>query len=154
MLVDCLLSPLRTRTNDSQATSIDVHDPPLGKWIKDKTVVRAMPPQKLSFRNYDDPIGSTYEAVGEMSGENGIVGVWRETLHGATAHGKFHLYIDRFGQKAYGVCTGPTSNGQHVYRGWLLVRERNKLNEARSANLVGGSSLPGQGFRDKDLKEP
>jgi len=113
-----------------------------------------VPPQKLSIRNYDDPIGSTYEAVGEMRGENEIVGIWRETLHGATAHGTFHLYIDRFGHKLYGVCSGPASNGQHVYSGWLLVREPNKLNQARrelsSANLIGGSALPGQGFRDKD----
>lgn len=125
-------------------SSYQRHDPPVGKWVRDKTIVTAIPPQKLGFRNYDDPIGSKYEAVGEITGENEIVGVWRETLCGATARGSFHLYTDWFGHKLYGVCSGPASNGAHVYSGWVLVREPNRLIEARRelcrANLVWGST--------------
>jgi predicted nucleotide-binding protein with TIR-like domain len=119
-------------------------DPPIGKWVRDKTMVTAVPPQKLRFRNFDDPIGSKYEAVGELTGKNEIVGVWRETQEGATARGTFHLYTDWYGQKLYGVCTGPTSNGAHVYSGWVLVRDPNRLLEARRelrrANLVWSGS--------------
>ena len=113
-------------------SSYQRHDPPVGQWVEDVTEVRSKPPGQLSFKNYKNPVKSTYEAVGEFSGEKEIVGLWRETLVGARASGTFHLYVEPFGEKMYGVCTGPTVNDENIYSGWVLVRDDPiKLKDAR-----------------------
>lgn len=113
-------------------SSYQRHDSPVGQWVEDMTEVQSKPPGKLSFKNYKNPVDSTYDAVGELSGEKEIVGIWRETVEGAHASGTFHLYIDPFGRKLYGVCTGPSVSGEHLYSGWILVRDDPaKLKEAR-----------------------
>ena len=106
-------------------SAYQTHDKPVGRWITDTTEVRSRPPARLRFK------GSTYEAIGEFSVDTEIIGVWRQTQSGASARGTFHLYVDRFGYKLYGVCTGPTSQGQNVYSGWVMVRDEKKLLEGQ-----------------------
>jgi predicted nucleotide-binding protein len=113
-------------------SSYQRHDPPIGEWVEDMTEVLLKPPAKLSFRNYHDRVGSEYEAIGEFRGDGEIVGVWRERLAGARATGSFHLHVDPFGHKLYGICTGPSSRGENIYSGWVLVRDdAGKLINAR-----------------------
>jgi hypothetical protein len=95
------------------------------------TEVQANPPGKLSFKNYKNPVGTQYEAVGEFRGKEEIVGVWRQTRLAATASGMFHLYVDPYGHKLYGICTGPSGKGERIYSGWILVREAEKLDDAQ-----------------------
>jgi hypothetical protein len=118
-------------------SSYQRHDyPRVGDWVDDETYVQSKPPGKLIFRNFQDPVGSAYEAVGEFRSEKEIVGVWRETLPGAHASGAFQLYVDPFGHKLYGLCTGPTSRGENIYSGWVLVRDNRANLEDGKRELV------------------
>jgi hypothetical protein len=113
-------------------SSYQSHDHPnVGKWIEDETYIYSKPPGKLIFRNFQDPVGSSYEGVGEFRSEKEVVGVWRETLPGAYAGGAFQLFRDPFGRMLYGICTGPSSKSELIYSGWLLARERGRLEDAK-----------------------
>jgi predicted nucleotide-binding protein len=120
------------------------HDAPTGEWICDTTRVEVTGPGKLSFKSFDNPVGESYAAEGELHGEREVVGVWHETQAGAMAEGSFHLYIDPFGKKLYGICTGPGGQGQAVYSGWVLARKEEDLDASQrdlaSAMLVCGSA--------------
>lgn len=107
------------------------HDDPVGDWVEDMIVVRSTPSGKLSFRNFQDQVGSNYEALGKFSGEKEIVGIWSETLKGANARGTFHLCVNPFGRWLYGLCTGPTRSTENIYSGWLLARDYKNLRGAR-----------------------
>jgi len=126
-------APEQTRNLTGQwYSSYQRHDPPIGQWIEDMTRVRTKSPGKLSFENHNNPVESTYKALGEFTGNNEIVGVWQETVGEATASGTFHLYMAPFGRKLYGICTGPGVSNEHIYSGWVLVRDDPaKLKEAR-----------------------
>jgi|GEM_PF-6899266 len=113
-------------------SSYQRHDPPVGVWVDDKTRIELKPPAKLSFRNYSDQVGSEYEAIGELRGDGEIVGIWWERIKGAHASGSFQLYIDPYGKKLYGVCTGPNYRNENIYSGWALVRQAETLNDARN----------------------
>jgi hypothetical protein len=104
-----------------------------GQWVTDMSRVWVQRPGKLSFRSFGNRSGEGYEAVGEFHGEREMVGVWRETQPGAAAAGTFHLYIDPFGKMLYGVCTGPGGDGQMIYSGWILARDRTSLKRAHRA---------------------
>ena len=120
------------------------HDTRLGDWVPDMTKVQVREPRTLTFKNFNNPVGEGYEATGEFQGKRQIVGVWRETQAGAVAGGTFHLYVDPFGKKLYGICTGPGAQGQMIYSGWILSRKQEALDEAQrdltSAMLVCGST--------------
>jgi len=129
------------------------HDTPLGDWVSDMTKIqvieskalnfKSFKKRTLSFKSFNNPVGERYEATGELQGRQ-IVGVWREMREGAIARGTFHLYVDPFGGKLYGVCTGPGSQGQVLYSGWILARKEEDLFAAQrdltSAMLVCGSA--------------
>lgn len=126
------------------------HDDKLGRWVRDIVEIQCRSSGKLTFRNYNDPAGSNYEAIGEFHGKNEIVGTWYETLDTANAKGTFHLYKDPYFPKLYGVCTGPTTKGQNVYSGWILVRDdaddlANARRDLLEAVLVYQSKLPPKG---------
>ena len=108
------------------------HDDEVGRWARDTVEIKTISPGKLVFRNALDSAGSNYKAIGHFEGQNEIVGVWYETLDTAHGRGTFHLYKDPYFPKMYGVCTGPTTKGQPVYSGWILVRDGpEKLSHAR-----------------------
>lgn len=124
------------------------HDHKVGRWVRDTVEIKTISPGKLLFRNALDPAGSNYQAIGHFEGQNEIVGTWYETLDTAYGRGTFHLYKDPYFPKLYGMCTGPTTKGQPVYTGWVLVRgDRHKLADARrdlvEATQVTRFKLPG-----------
>jgi hypothetical protein len=123
------------------------HDDKLGRWVMDEVVIKTISPDKIIFRNSLDCAGSNYKCIGHFAGQNEIVGTWFETLETAYGRGTFHLYKDPFFPKMYGVCTGPTTKGQPVYSGWILVRGQQKLADARrdllDAMLVNRFKLSG-----------
>lgn len=107
------------------------HDTPIGEWMADTVEVQAKPGSKLSIKNYEDPVGLQYEAVGEFRGKDEIVGLWRDTRPATSVTGTFHLYVDPFGSKLYGICTGQSGMGERIYSGWILAREFEKLDDAK-----------------------
>jgi hypothetical protein len=140
--------PERGRDLDGRwSSAYQRHDGKLGRWVNDDVVITTISPGKIVFHNSLDPTGSNYMAIGHFAGQNEIVGRWQETLETAYGHGTFHLYKDPYFPKMYGVCTGPTTKGQPVYSGWILVRGEQRLADGRrdllDAMLVNRFKLPG-----------
>lgn len=108
-------------------------DEQLGEWVTDMTKVEVRWPRTIVFENFKNPVGSEWQARGKLRPSREIVGTWRETQKGAMAAGTFHLWVDAFGKKMYGLCSGPTHDHKCIYGGWILAREREMLDAASDA---------------------
>lgn len=126
-------------------------DERLGEWVTDQTRVEVRWPRTIVFTNHSNPVGSQWVARGKLQDNREIVGTWREVQRGATARGTFHLWLDAFGKKMYGLCSGPTHDHKSIYGGWLLAREREMLDTASDALcealLVSGRRRPASSKR-------
>jgi hypothetical protein len=106
-------------------------DKQIGEWISETVEVQARPGDKLSIRSVAKKGVCNFEAIGQFLSRDEILGTWRETRAGATVSGAFQLYVDRFGSKLFGLCTGPNDRDERIYSGWVLARSTNQLEDAR-----------------------
>lgn len=100
------------------------------KWITENVIIN-IEQTKLRINNYDNPIEDNYVGYGEIVNELYFIGGWQSTRIGRAA-GAFMLTLVPMCDMMYGFFTGPRNTGERIYASWVLAREDQDFDRAKS----------------------